>query len=58
MHFCVVDKIYGAVCDCAEGYRLDLDGRTCEPTGTIILFPLIACHLSALSQDVHCISIS
>ncbi|XP_043106069.1 coagulation factor IXb [Puntigrus tetrazona] len=33
MHFCVVDKIYGAVCDCAEGYRLALDGKTCEPTG-------------------------
>ncbi|XP_073685216.1 coagulation factor IXb [Garra rufa] len=33
MHFCVVDKIYGAVCDCAEGYRLALDSRTCEPTG-------------------------
>lgn len=32
-HFCVVDKLYGAVCDCAEGYRLALDGRTCEPTG-------------------------
>ncbi|XP_077098758.1 coagulation factor IXb isoform X2 [Siphateles boraxobius] len=33
MHFCTVDKIYGAVCDCAEGYRLALDSRTCEPTG-------------------------
>uniref|UniRef100_A0A672QHK1 Coagulation factor IX n=1 Tax=Sinocyclocheilus grahami TaxID=75366 RepID=A0A672QHK1_SINGR len=33
MHYCIVDKIYGAVCDCAEGYRLALDGRTCEPTG-------------------------
>uniref|UniRef100_A0A8C1IXA9 Coagulation factor IX n=1 Tax=Cyprinus carpio TaxID=7962 RepID=A0A8C1IXA9_CYPCA len=33
MHFCFVDKIYGVVCDCAEGYRLALDGRTCEPTG-------------------------
>uniref|UniRef100_A0A8C1JWZ6 Coagulation factor IX n=1 Tax=Cyprinus carpio TaxID=7962 RepID=A0A8C1JWZ6_CYPCA len=33
MHFCAVDKIYGTVCDCARGYRLALDGRTCEPTG-------------------------
>ncbi|XP_051764025.1 coagulation factor IXb isoform X5 [Ctenopharyngodon idella] len=33
MHFCIVDQIYGAVCDCAEGYRLALDDRTCEPTG-------------------------
>ncbi|XP_051540309.1 coagulation factor IX-like [Myxocyprinus asiaticus] len=33
MHFCFVDPIYGAVCDCADGYRLALDSRTCEPTG-------------------------
>lgn len=33
MHFCIVDKIYGAVCDCAEGYRLAIDGRSCEPRG-------------------------
>ncbi|XP_051541859.1 coagulation factor IXb [Myxocyprinus asiaticus] len=32
MHFCIVDKIYGAVCDCADGYRLALDSKTCEPT--------------------------
>lgn len=36
MHFCIVDKVYGAVCDCADGYRLALDSRTCEPTGTKI----------------------
>jgi len=41
MHFCTVDKIYGAVCDCAEGYRLALDSRTCEPTGTGIYSPLL-----------------
>lgn len=33
MHLCFVDKIYGVVCDCADGYKLALDGRTCEPTG-------------------------
>lgn len=33
MHLCFVDKIYGALCDCADGYKLALDGRTCEPTG-------------------------
>ncbi|XP_067289798.1 coagulation factor IXb isoform X3 [Pseudorasbora parva] len=33
MHFCTADKLYGAVCDCAEGYILSPDGRTCEPTG-------------------------
>ncbi|TRY99263.1 hypothetical protein DNTS_022823 [Danionella cerebrum] len=33
MHFCIVDKIYGAVCDCAEGYKLAVDGRSCEPRG-------------------------
>lgn len=32
MHFCIVDKIYGAVCDCADGYKLAPDSRTCEPT--------------------------
>ncbi|XP_056592281.1 coagulation factor IXb [Triplophysa dalaica] len=32
MHFCIVDNIYGAVCDCADGYRLASDSRTCEPT--------------------------
>lgn len=41
MHFCTVDKIYGAVCDCAEGYRLALDSRTCEPTGTGIYSQLL-----------------
>ncbi|KAI4882168.1 hypothetical protein NFI96_021725 [Prochilodus magdalenae] len=33
MHFCLLDKTYGAVCDCADGYSLTLDGRSCEPTG-------------------------
>ncbi|XP_072515096.1 coagulation factor IXb isoform X2 [Salminus brasiliensis] len=33
MHFCLVDKTYGVVCDCADGYRLSLDTRSCEPMG-------------------------
>ncbi|KAL7848526.1 hypothetical protein AOLI_G00232440 [Acnodon oligacanthus] len=32
MQFCMVDKTYGAVCDCADGYRLALDSRSCGPT--------------------------
>ncbi|XP_066506598.1 coagulation factor IXb [Hoplias malabaricus] len=32
MQFCIMDKIYRAVCDCADGYRLGLDSRSCEPT--------------------------
>ncbi|XP_051971788.1 coagulation factor IX-like isoform X2 [Xyrauchen texanus] len=33
MYIYFVDQIYGVVCDCADGYRLALDSRTCEPTG-------------------------
>ncbi|XP_076875628.1 coagulation factor IXb [Brachyhypopomus gauderio] len=33
MQFCVADKTYGTVCDCADGYRLALDSRGCEPIG-------------------------
>ncbi|MCI4387913.1 hypothetical protein PGIGA_G00079470 [Pangasianodon gigas] len=31
MQFCVVDKIQGVVCDCADGYTLGADERSCEP---------------------------
>ncbi|KAF7701445.1 coagulation factor IXb [Silurus meridionalis] len=33
MHFCVVEKVKGVVCDCADGYTLAADERSCEPTG-------------------------
>ncbi|XP_007239145.2 coagulation factor IXb [Astyanax mexicanus] len=33
MQFCLVNKTYGVVCDCADGYRLALDSRSCEPMG-------------------------
>ncbi|KAF5883222.1 coagulation factor IX-like, partial [Clarias magur] len=29
--FCVVDKLKGVVCDCAEGYTLGANERSCEP---------------------------
>uniref|UniRef100_A0AAY5EJ73 Coagulation factor IX n=1 Tax=Electrophorus electricus TaxID=8005 RepID=A0AAY5EJ73_ELEEL len=36
MQFCMVDKTYGTICDCADGYRLAEDNRSCEP---IVNFP-------------------
>ncbi|KAK1800611.1 hypothetical protein P4O66_005818 [Electrophorus voltai] len=33
MQFCMVDKTYGTICDCADGYRLAEDNRSCEPIG-------------------------
>ncbi|XP_036403411.1 coagulation factor IXa isoform X2 [Megalops cyprinoides] len=33
MHFCTMDQESGAVCSCAPGYRLALDGLACEPEG-------------------------
>ncbi|KPP56828.1 hypothetical protein Z043_125513 [Scleropages formosus] len=33
MHFCRADRFRGVGCDCAVGYKLARDGRTCEPEG-------------------------
>ncbi|KAJ8266946.1 hypothetical protein GJAV_G00136480 [Gymnothorax javanicus] len=33
MHFCHTDAVRGVTCDCAAGYSLDSDGRTCTPEG-------------------------
>ncbi|KAJ8347901.1 hypothetical protein SKAU_G00264900 [Synaphobranchus kaupii] len=33
MHFCHSDKVRGVMCDCAAGYSLNQDGRTCTPEG-------------------------
>ncbi|KAL4648260.1 coagulation factor IX [Arapaima gigas] len=33
MHFCRADTFRGVACDCAVGYKLAPDGRTCEPEG-------------------------
>uniref|UniRef100_A0A3B3SL20 Coagulation factor IX n=1 Tax=Paramormyrops kingsleyae TaxID=1676925 RepID=A0A3B3SL20_9TELE len=37
VHFCKPDKFRGAVCECAAGYKLAGDGRTCDPEGDILL---------------------
>ncbi|XP_035291073.1 coagulation factor IX-like [Anguilla anguilla] len=33
MHICHSDVVRGVSCDCAVGYSLDQDGRTCTPEG-------------------------
>uniref|UniRef100_A0A3B3SLZ3 Coagulation factor IX n=1 Tax=Paramormyrops kingsleyae TaxID=1676925 RepID=A0A3B3SLZ3_9TELE len=49
VHFCKPDKFRGAVCECAAGYKLAGDGRTCDPEGDFPCGRLAVNVISALS---------
>lgn len=35
LHYCSIsEQTAGVVCSCADGYQLDEDGRSCNPSGT------------------------
>ncbi|KAJ8276411.1 hypothetical protein COCON_G00081630 [Conger conger] len=50
MHFCHSDVIRGVTCDCAAGYSLKEDGRTCTPEGNFPCGRLGKSILAAISS--------